>query len=96
MVVARYVMFFIVLSLIIVDAITLLSSPIIFKQTSDISYYDPLDGPNGKWTKIGDLSKAINTPVCDFSLNVNGEDWMYCESGSPNRSFSKRRKISAA
>jgi len=67
-----------------------------FKQTKDISYYDPLDGPNGKWTKIGDLPSAINTPVCDFSLDINGEDWMYCETGNPYVGFSKRRKISVA
>jgi len=35
----------------------------------------------------------INTPVCDFALDVNGQDWMYCESGSPYGYDSYKRKI---
>ena len=57
---------------------------------SDVSYYDPLED---SWTWIGELDGPINTPVCDFSLDVNGQDWMYCESGSPYGKKSYRRKI---
>lgn len=64
-----------------------------FAQTSDISFYDPLDGPDGKWTKIGDLPWAINTPVCDISLDLNGQDWLYCETGNVYGTYSYRRKI---
>jgi hypothetical protein len=41
-----------------------------------------------KWTNIGELPDAINTPVCD----INGE-WLYCQSGHISGNFSVRRKI---
>jgi len=37
--------------------------------------------------------RAINTPVCDVSLDINGQDWMYCESGNPYGFYSYKRKI---
>jgi len=63
---------------------------LLYEQIKNMSYYDPLAD---SWTKIGDLPKGINTPVCDFSLRINGHDWMYCESGDPHTKFSFKRKI---
>jgi len=55
-------------------------------KTKDISFFDY----NTKtWTKIGDLPNAINTPVCDISV----DGYLYCESGWANGLFSYRRKI---
>jgi hypothetical protein len=43
---------------------------------TDISYYD-ID--SNKWTKIGDMWKAMNTPICDIAKFENGEMWLYCD-----------------
>jgi N-acetylneuraminic acid mutarotase len=51
-------------------------------KISDISYYDV---PSNTWTKIGDLSSALNTPVCDVSNGV-----LYCDTGWDSGRFSKK------
>jgi len=55
-------------------------------KTSDISYYDI---PSDTWHYIGNLPKAINTPVC----GING-GYLYCQSGIPKGRFSYRIPIS--
>jgi hypothetical protein len=50
-------------------------------KISDISYYDV---PTDTWTKIGDLSSAINTPVCDIS---NGN--LFCATGWDSGRFAR-------
>jgi hypothetical protein len=54
-------------------------------KTSDVTFFD-ID--EDKWTKIGQLPDAINTPVCDIT-----GDWLYCQSGHIDGNFSVRRKI---
>jgi N-acetylneuraminic acid mutarotase len=55
-------------------------------KLSDISYYHV---PTDRWTvSIGQLPKALNTPVCDIS----GEYW-YCESGLVYGKFSYKIRI---
>ena len=56
------------------------------QKTKDISFYDIT---TDTWTKIGDLPKAINTPVCDISPDM----YMYCQGGYTNNIFSFRRKM---
>lgn len=41
-------------------------------RTSDASYYDIA---TDTWTKFGDLSLAINTPVCD-TTTMGGDEWV--------------------
>jgi hypothetical protein len=55
----------------------------------DITYYDI---PSDKWTKIGELSNSIKTPVCDIDF-VNG--YLYCETGWVTGRFSTRIRIQA-
>ena len=55
-------------------------------KITDVSYYDV---PTDTWTKIGDLTDAINTPVCDISTS----GVLYCESGYAMGSYSKKRPI---
>lgn len=57
-----------------------------FGKTSDISYYDI---PTDTWHSIGNLPKAINTPVCGISGG-----YLFCESGRPKGRFSFRIPIS--
>jgi hypothetical protein len=60
--------------------------------TSDISYY-AID--TDTWTKIGDLPRSLNTPVCDIVRNLNGSDWVYCNTGPVStNNFNTRRRIS--
>lgn len=57
-------------------------------MTADISYYD-ID--TDTWTKIGDLPKEKNTPVCVIYPDWNGgDDWLHCESP---KTFSARIQI---
>jgi hypothetical protein len=63
-------------------------------KTSDISYY-AID--TNTWMKIGDLPKAINTPICDIvHLGTNGniDDWLYCQTGAVSGEFSYKRRLS--
>lgn len=54
-------------------------------KTTDISYYDI---PSDTWTSIGNLTYAINTPVCDMAGGT-----LFCESGWETGYFSWRRQI---
>jgi N-acetylneuraminic acid mutarotase len=60
-------------------------------KTPDISYYGV---DSDTWTKIGDLTQKMNTPVCDIIRNLNNSDWVYCQSGPVNSTFNWRRRIS--
>jgi N-acetylneuraminic acid mutarotase len=53
----------------------------------DMSYYDI---PSNSWTKVGELSSAINSPVCaiDFKNKV-----LQCETGNVGGRFSKKISI---
>jgi hypothetical protein len=51
-------------------------------KIADISYYDI---PTDTWTSIGNLSDAINTPVCDIGSGV-----LYCDTGWDSGRFSKK------
>jgi Kelch motif len=46
-------------------------------KITDVSYYDI---PSDTWTKIGDLPKAKNTPVCAINAGM-----IYCESEGKNQ-----------
>lgn len=52
------------------------------QKMSDISYYDTV---SDTWTKLGDLSSSINTPVCDIGNNV-----LFCDTGWDSGLFSKK------
>ena len=56
-------------------------------KTSDISYYDI---PTDTWTSIGNLPRAIRTPVCDFSSDGY---YFYCFTGNIKGRFSFRIPI---
>jgi len=47
-----------------------------FGKTNDVSFYNIEDDT---WQKLGNLTTAINTPVCDISSNGG---YLYCEAGS--------------
>lgn len=55
------------------------------KRIADVSYYDI---PTDTWTKIGDLTDSINTPVCDISNGV-----LHCNTGWDGGNFSKKIQI---
>ena len=57
-----------------------------YGKISDISYYDI---PTNTWHSIGNLPRAINTPVCD----IHG-GYLYCNSGIIKGKFSFRIQIS--
>jgi hypothetical protein len=60
-------------------------------STSDISFYSI---ETDTWTKIGDLPRSLNTPVCDIVRNLNDSDWLYCITGNVgSRDFHTRRRI---
>lgn len=56
-----------------------------YGKTADVSYYNI---PTDAWTSIGNLTNALNTPVCDLKGG-----YLYCESGWVNVGFSYRRQI---
>jgi Kelch motif len=56
-------------------------------KIKDISYYDI---PTNTWTKVGELSTAINSPVCDIDFK---NKVLYCETGNPGTKFSKKISI---
>jgi N-acetylneuraminic acid mutarotase len=56
-------------------------------KITDISYYDI---PTNTWTKVGELTKAINSPVCDIDFK---NKVLYCETGDPGGKFSKKISI---
>ena len=58
--------------------------------TKDISFYD---FATNSWTKMGDLTNPIKTPVCDVSPSGPDGQWLYCETGWPGGRFSVRRRI---
>jgi Kelch motif len=60
-------------------------------HTADISYYG-ID--TNTWTSIGNLTMALNTPVCDIVRFANGTDYIYCQTGPISAEFSWRRQIS--
>ena len=53
----------------------------------DVSYYDV---PSDTWTKIGDVPKRINTPVCDVDRTGG---WYYCFTGFSRDHFAWKIKI---
>jgi hypothetical protein len=59
-------------------------------KTPDVAFYGIY---NDQWTSIGNLTKKMNTPVCDIVRGVNGSDWVYCQSGPINNTFNIRRQI---
>jgi len=59
------------------------------QRTADISYYDP---EADKWHSIGQLPNGLNTPVCDVN-SIDGEDWLFCETGWIGTDFSFKRRI---
>ena len=59
-------------------------------KTTDISFYD---FSTNTWTKLGDLTNPINTPVCVVSPDSAEGRWLYCETGWSGGRFSKRRRI---
>jgi len=59
------------------------------QRVSDISYYDP---EADKWTSIGEVPTGLNTPVCDINT-VNGEDWLFCETGWTATDYSYKTRI---
>lgn len=56
-----------------------------YGKISDISYYHI---PTNTWTSIGNLPKAINTPVCDIN-----DGFLYCETGRLKNKYSYRIQI---
>jgi len=58
-------------------------------RTQDISYYEP---ETDTWTYVGDLPFGLNTPVCVIA-EIEGRDWVLCESGWTNSNYSYRREI---
>jgi len=58
-------------------------------RTADISYYEP---NSNTWTSIGTVPNGLNTPVCDINT-VNGEDWLFCETGWVGAEYSFKRRI---
>ena len=59
-----------------------------YGKISDIGYYDI---PTNTWRSIGNLPRAINTPICDIQRG-----YLYCESGLLTGKFSFRIQISSA
>jgi hypothetical protein len=57
------------------------------KKTRDVSYYDI---PSDTWTHLGNMTKGLNTPVCDIDFVNN---YLYCETGVKTGSFSQRIRI---
>jgi N-acetylneuraminic acid mutarotase len=55
------------------------------QRISDISYYDT---STDTWTKIGDLTDPINTPVCGINNGM-----LYCDTGWDSGQFSKKIAI---
>ena len=58
-------------------------------RTRDISFYNPTDDT---WTYIGDLPNGLNAPVCVIT-EIDGSDWVMCETGWTNNNYSRRRRI---
>jgi N-acetylneuraminic acid mutarotase len=56
------------------------------QMTSDISYYS-ID--TNTWTKIGDLPRALNSPVCTIAADF----YIYCQGGLIREQFAVRRQI---
>jgi N-acetylneuraminic acid mutarotase len=59
-------------------------------KTTDISFFNI---ETGQWTKVGDLKNKINTPVCDIVRNLNGSDWIYCQTGSVSGKYNYKSRI---
>jgi len=59
-------------------------------RTPDVSYYEPA---TDTWTKIGDVpGNGLNTPVCDINT-VDGQDWLFCETGWVATDWSYKMRI---
>jgi N-acetylneuraminic acid mutarotase len=59
-------------------------------KTTNIAWYNI---ETDKWHSIGDLKNKINTPVCDVVKNLNGTDWIYCQTGSVSGDYTWKSKI---
>lgn len=59
------------------------------QKIADVSYYDIA---RDAWTSIGNLTRTMNTPVCDFGFGERG-NVLYCESGSDRKWFSQKIEI---
>jgi N-acetylneuraminic acid mutarotase len=59
-------------------------------KTTDISWYNI---ETDTWSKVGDLKSSINTPVCDIVRNLNGSDWIYCQTGHVSGTYNWKSKI---
>jgi hypothetical protein len=50
-----------------------------FGKTATVLYYDY---STNTWSTVGNLTSAINTPVCDFVKHTStGKTWYYCDKG---------------
>jgi hypothetical protein len=56
-------------------------------RTKDMSYYDI---PSNSWTKVGELTNALNSPICDIDFK---NKVLYCETGIVSGTFSKKISI---
>jgi hypothetical protein len=62
------------------------------RKLSDIGYYHI---PTDSWTSIGDLPKALNTPVCDIVTqgDETTSSWLYCATGFIRGKFDYKIQI---